>query len=102
MGHRESSNPDPGGRSHVPAVLSTRLEQRAGDLAQAAAAHRVHQHLEHVAVLDHRLLQPRQLDRVTLMLSLRPSTSRGAWPDHSMAEDSSVTSTSDTRHSASA
>ncbi|AMK32506.1 hypothetical protein AWT69_003869 [Pseudomonas putida] len=36
------------------------------------------------------------------MLSLRPSTRRGALPAHSMADDSSVTATSDTRHSASA
>ena len=34
-----------------------------GDLAERAAAHGVHQHLEDVAVVDHRLLQALQHGR---------------------------------------
>ena len=51
-----------GGRTglHAPPVLSAHLEQRARDLSQRAHPHRFHQHLEHVAVLDHRLLKPLQ------------------------------------------
>ena len=45
---------------HAAPVLPADLEQRVGDLAERADAHRVHQHLEHVAVVDHRLLQALQ------------------------------------------
>ena len=37
------------GSLHAAPVLAADLEQRAGDLPQRAHAHRVHQHLEHVA-----------------------------------------------------
>src|SRR3569623_816595 len=42
---------------HVPAVLAADLEQGAGDLAQRANTHRIHQYFEDIAVVDHRLLQ---------------------------------------------
>ena len=48
---------------HAAPVLPAHLEQRAGDLAQAAAAHRVHQHVKHVVVGDYRLLQALQHGR---------------------------------------
>src|SRR5574343_179321 len=43
--------------SHVPPILAADFEQGAGDLAQRAHAHGVHQDLEHVPVVDHRLLE---------------------------------------------
>ena len=46
-----------GTRSHIAPVLAADLKQRIGDLPQRADPHRVHQHLEHVVVLNHRLLQ---------------------------------------------
>ena len=42
---------------HIAPVLPTHFKQRVGDLAQRAHAHRVHQHREHVAVVDHGLQQ---------------------------------------------
>ena len=39
------------------------LEQRVRDLPERAAAHRLHQHLEHVAVRNHRVLQALQHGR---------------------------------------
>jgi hypothetical protein len=45
---------------HAAPVLPAHLEQRVGDLPQRAAAHRVHQHREDVAVGDHGLLQALQ------------------------------------------
>ena len=42
---------------HVASVLPTHLKQRIRDLTQRADAHRVHQHFEHIQVLDHGLLK---------------------------------------------
>jgi serine/threonine-protein kinase HipA len=52
-----------GAQSHVAPVLAADLEQGVGDLAQRADPHRVHQHLEHVAVVHHGLLQALQHGR---------------------------------------
>src|SRR5258706_3766436 len=49
--------------SHAAAVLPAHFEQRMGDLPQRADTYRIHQHLEHVAVVDDRLLQPLQRRR---------------------------------------
>src|SRR5438067_3424328 len=46
--------------SHVAAVLPAHFEQRVGDLPERADAHGVHQHCEHVAIVDHGLLQALQ------------------------------------------
>ena len=43
--------------SHAAPILPAHLKKGVGDLAQAAAAHGLHQQLEHVLVVDHRLLQ---------------------------------------------
>ena len=45
---------------HAPPVLPPHLEQRMRDLPQRADLHRVHQHLEDVLVVDHRLLEALQ------------------------------------------
>src|SRR5689334_9748382 len=58
------TSPQPGRAPlHVAAVLPADLEERAGDLPERADPHGVHQHLEHVPVLDHRLAQPAELER---------------------------------------
>ena len=45
---------------HTPPILPPHLEQRIGDLPERGAAHRVHQHFEHVLIGDHRLLQAQE------------------------------------------
>jgi hypothetical protein len=42
---------------HAAPVLTAHLKQGVGDLAQRADPHRVHQHLKHVGVVDHGLLE---------------------------------------------
>jgi len=44
--------------SHAAAILPADLEQRIRDLTERAYAHGVHELGEHIAVLDHRLLEP--------------------------------------------
>ena len=48
---------------HAAPVLPAHLEQCIRDLPQAAAAHGVHQHFKHIAVVDDGLLQALQQDR---------------------------------------
>src|SRR5262245_23051760 len=55
---------------HASSVLSPDLEQRMRDLPERADPHRVHQHLEHVLILDHGLLKPLQ-HRPTLVFAPR-------------------------------
>lgn len=42
---------------HTPPILPPHLKQRIGNLPERATPHRVHQHFEHVLIVDHRLLQ---------------------------------------------
>src|SRR5690606_15680081 len=54
--------------SHAAPVLAADFEQRIGYLPERAYPHRVHQHFEHVAVVDHRLLQLLQHGRRLLRM----------------------------------
>ena len=55
---------------HIPSILPTHLEQRVRDLPKRADAHRVHQHFEHVFVIDHRALKSLQHLRRLLGMAL--------------------------------
>ena len=63
-------------RSHAAPVLPADFKQCAGDLPKRTNTHRVHQHLEHVVLVDRRLLQSlehgRRLDRVLLPEGVQP------------------------------
>src|SRR6185437_14900826 len=48
---------------HAAPILPSHVEQRVRDLTERTHAHRVHQLLEHVSVVDHHLLQSRKRGR---------------------------------------
>ena len=52
--------------SHIAPILPADLEQGVGDLTQRAVAHGVHQHLKHIVIGQHRLLQALELRRCFL------------------------------------
>jgi hypothetical protein len=54
----------------ISSILPANLEQRIRNLPERTHAHRVHQHFEHVGVLDHRALKPLQYLRCLLLVAL--------------------------------
>jgi hypothetical protein len=55
---------------HISSILPTHLEQRVRNLPERADAHGIHQHFEHIVVIDHRALKSLQHLRRLLGMAL--------------------------------
>ena len=64
---------------HAAAVLASHFEQGVGDLPQRADAHGIHQHVEHVLVVDDGLLQALELRRAASAWRAWKSARRCSW-----------------------